>query len=217
MKKQILTLTMCLALSATSALADGTKNITQKTVVQTKSAITTTNQTPAATTTTPTEAVNKNKAKEEDRKRFEEKNTKERQALYATLGLSPEQKAKAEELDSKTKYGAGPLARKLHVEARKLGSMRAKKASKLSILKQEIVLNSAKNELKKYFRDCNKRFKAILTPVQRKQFNAIEQQKKAEMKKSKASHKKHKYTKPSSEMTAPVKPAAPAPRPDDKK
>lgn len=217
MKKQILTLTMCLALTATSALADGTKNISQKTVAQTKSAITTTKQAPTVTTTAPTETTNKIKTKEEDRKRFEEKKAQERQALYATLGLSPEQKTKAEALDAKTKYGAGPLARKLHVEARKLGSMRAKKASKLSILKQEIVLNSAKNELKKYFKDCNKRFKAILTPVQRKQFNAIDEQRKAEMRKFRAQHHNHKYSRPMQDMTPPVKPTEPAPRPDDKK
>lgn len=217
MKKQILTLTMCLALTTTSALADGTKNIAQKSVVQTKSVITTTKQAPAATTTTPTEVVTKNIAKEEARKRFEEKKAQERQALYATLGLSPEQKTKAEALDAKTKYGAGPLIKKLQVEARKLGSMKAKKASKLSIFKQEIALNSAKKDLEKFFSDSKKQFNAILTPAQRKQFKVIDEQRKAEMKKFRAEHHNHRYGRPMSDMTPPAKPAAPAPRPDDKK
>lgn len=217
MKKQILTLTMCLALTATSALADGTKNISQKAVAQTKSAITTTKQAPTVTTTTPAEAANKNTAKEEAKKRFEEKKAQERQALYATLGLSPEQKTKAEALDAKTRYGAGPLIRKLQVEARKLGSMKAKKASKLSILKQEIVLNSAKKDLEKYFKDCKKRFNAILTSAQRKQFKVIDEQRKAEMRKFRAQHHNHKYSRPMQDITPPAKPTEPAPRPDDKK
>lgn len=214
MKKQILTLTMCLALSATSALANGTKNIAQKTVAPTKSAITTTKQAPAVTTTAPAESVNKNTAKEEAKKRFEEKKAQERQALYATLGLSPEQKTKAEALDTKTRYGAGPLIRKLQVEARKLGSMRAKKASKLSIWKQEIALNSAKRDLEKFFSDSKKQFNAILTPAQRKQFKVIDEQRKAEIKKFRA---EHKHSRPMPEMTPPAKPTTPAPRPDDKK
>lgn len=211
MKKQILTLTMCLALTTTSALAQGNATIA---IAQSKSAITSTKAAPAITA--PTE-VNKTALKEEARKRFEEKKAQERQALYTTLGLSPEQKTKAEALDAKTRYGAGPLIRKLQVEARKLGSLRAKKASKLSIWKQEIELYSAKRDLEKYFRDCKNKFNAILTPAQRKQFKAIDEERKAEMKKFRMQHHGHRYGGPEPEMRPEPKPAAPAPRPDEKK
>lgn len=221
MKKQILTLTMCLALTATSALAEGTKTVAQKAVPQAKSAVTSTKTVaPATTATTPQTQVDTSKAaaKEEAKKRFEEKKAQERQLMYTALGLSPEQKVKAEALDVKVRYGAGPLIRKLQVEARKLGSLRAKKASTISIWKQEIILNKAKKDVEKYFKESKKSFNAILTPTQRKQFKTIDDERKAEMKKFRAEHPGHKYGKPSLDKVAPEpKPATVAPRPDDKK
>ena len=97
MKKRILTLAMCLAVSATSVLAENAKEVK---VAATK---------PATAVEKPAEPQ-KFKSEEEAKKFFEGKMAQRRGAFYQELGLSAEQTAKAEALDAKTKADADKKA-----------------------------------------------------------------------------------------------------------
>jgi hypothetical protein len=149
MKKQFLTLTMCLALTATAALAAGTGNITSS--VSSKSKIAEIAKTsPKAQskimglTVPSTQDQPKLLSREEARKAFETRKAKERELLYTALELTADQKVKVEAIDAKTRANLDPLFRKLQVEARKLRALRAKKASAFSIWRQKLAVKSAK-------------------------------------------------------------------------
>lgn len=192
MKKQILTLTMCLALTATSALANGTATVAKKSPVKpavTKSApakvavkkvapikavaVVKPAQTPEVTLT-PEQAA---------KKKFEEKMAADREHLYTDLGLTPEQRAKAAALDAKVKSEAEPLIKKVHEEKAKLKDLKAKSASEADILKQKAEVKKAKKAAKAHFQASRKEFEAILTPEQKAKFKEIREARKAEMKK----------------------------------
>lgn len=178
MKKQILALTMCLTLTATSVLADSIKSTPAK-PVPTQSSIT--NPKPVVT---PSAAP-----KIEARKHFEEEKAKERQLMYAALNLSEEQKAKAEELDAKTKAEAVKYLRRVHTEAKKLRDLKAKHASIFAIYKQKLVLRAAKVDTHNYLEQSRKSFESILTKEQKDKFRMINAAKKEEMEKFKKEHK----------------------------
>lgn len=222
MKKQILTLTMCLALTATTALADGINTVTQKATQQTK--VTAAAVENKAKQTTP--VVGKPgeqlqfKSREEAQKYFAQKRAKQREFMYKDLGFTEEQKVKAEALDQKTKQEGAAALRKVQTEAIKLKELKSKKASKFAIWRQEMSLNSSKKSAKKFFESSRKEFEAILTKEQ-----------KAKMDKFKKSHKpKHKGMGPKGqkgpkqmgpppEGMGPVGPKGPEPmaKPSEKK
>ncbi len=184
MKKQIFTLTMCLVLTAPTALAVRTNNVTPKARVnQEIKSITKSNL--------KTNGDASLSSRDEAKKSFEEKKTKQRERMYNELGLSPEQKAKAEAADLKSKEEAVPLFKKVQVEAKKLKELRTKKASALEIWKQEKTLKAAKNNLKKHMEASRKAFESILTKEQEVKFSSIKEGKKREMGEFKKSHKHH--------------------------
>lgn len=206
MKKQILTLTMCLALTATSALANGTKAVTApvktpianaaktqvKAPVKTAPAAKAINKvTPAATPQAVVKPSDKSQVMtpEEAKKHFEEKKAQERALMYEALKLTEAQKAKAEALDAKTREDAGKYLRKVQTESKKLRDLKAKHASVFAIYKQKWALKSAKADAKKYFAKSKKSFEAILTDEQKVKFNAMHEAKLKEMEKFKKDHK----------------------------
>lgn len=167
MKKQILVLSMCLALTSTVALAQGAVPPIQKQVPQAK--------------TVPTPVVNpvevkpdaksgvqrKVLTKEEAKKYFEERQAKKRDFMAKYLGLSEEQKVKADELDLKAKSDIEKTFKKVQIEGKKLKDLKTQKASKFAVWKQEMTFNSAKKEFKASLDKSRKDFEAILTKEQK--------------------------------------------------
>jgi len=189
MKKQILTITMCLALTSTAALADGAKQAPQKVSTPTKISKTVPVKVQAAL---PPEAIlngitdpSKILTKEDARKNFEAKKAKARERRYNELGLSTEQRAKAEALNLKTQTEAVSLFTTLKAESKKLGDLKAKHASIFAIWHQENVVKASQKALKKHFSDSGAAFEAILTPAQKVKFEA----RKKEMDKYRKEHK----------------------------
>jgi len=189
MKKQILTITMCLALTTSAALAEVTKTMPQKILPQAKVSTSVPVKPeikPAPPTTLGTQPEQpKRITSEEARKYFEEKQAKQREHMYNDLGLSIEQKAKAEALDIKSKKEVAPLMTKLRLESKKLKDLKTKKASSFKIWQQENTVKSAKKALKKHFESSKKAFEEILTPEQKAKFEA----RKKEMDKFRKNHK----------------------------
>ena len=187
MNQKILTLAMCLALSATSALADGTPITTQKITPVEKPTI----STPAKPElkAKPTNGHQKMMSREEAKKQFEERKKARREMMYKDLGLSPEQIKKADELDTKTQSGAAPVMGELQSEVKKLKALKSQKASGIELWKQENVVKASKTKFKKYFEDSNKAFEAILTKEQKTKYDA----RKKEMGKLNKKHKPNKH------------------------
>lgn len=196
MKKQILTLTLCLALTATSALAAGTNSVAHKAVAKTK--ITTTIKTPTKATTAQNIAKPGEQPKfmtqEEAKKHFEERRAAEREHIYKDLGLSVDQKTKAEAIDAKTREGGRSAIRKVQVEHKKLRDLKTKHASAFAIWKQKRVLKSAKKDADKFFGASRKQFEAILTDTQKAKLKVIDAERKARMENAMKRHH-HDFSK----------------------
>lgn len=185
MKKQVLTLTMCLALTATTALAAGTQVVSKAQVKEpakvqvqpsAQNALKSTEQTQITT-------------REDIKRKFDEKRNKERELMYTALSLTAEQKAKAEALDEQAKAEAGKLLRKVRTEAKKLRDLKTKHASIFAIYKQKFILRSAKIDAKNYLEKSRRDFEAILTPEQKVKFKAIKEARREEFQKFKKEHK----------------------------
>lgn len=181
MKKQILTLTICLALTASSALANSTAKATIKTttpqVVKTIAP-----KAEEAPRSCPCEATAP--TKEQFKQKFEERMTKRREALYAKLGLSQDQKTKALELDKKNRAEARPLMEKLHEEKAKLNDMQTQKCCPVKLIEQKQKVKEARKALRKHFIASEKNFEAILTNEQLAKFKIIKEERKAKFKKN---------------------------------
>lgn len=191
MKKQILTLSVCLALTATSAFAIGLpkKVTTPKELSTTPKVIKTIPTTPSEQTFFKPGNQPTIISRDELKKKFEEKRAKERENLYTALGLSDEQKTKAEELDAKIRTEAKKYHEKIRSEAQKLRALQTKKASWFAVYKQKLALDSAKHQARKHFEAAKKSFEAILTKEQLAKFKVIDAARKEEMKKFKKQHK----------------------------
>lgn len=178
MKKQILTLTVCLALTVSSALAANTAAVKIKATQQTIKTVAPQAANPNAC---PCEASAP--TKEQFKQKFEERMTKRREALYAKLGLSADQKTKALELDKKNRAEAKPLMEKLHEEKAKLNDMQSKKCCPVMLMEQKQKVKAAKKALRKHFTASEKNFEALLTSEQLTKFKAIKEERKANCKK----------------------------------
>ena len=182
MKKQMITLAVCLALTATSALASSTK-ISPKTPA--KELI------PVATQTKASEATQC--PEETAKQKFEEKLAKDREELYCKLGLSTEQKTKAEAFHQKTREGAEPLFAKLHTEKAKLHELKAQKACVVKIDEQKLKVKEAKHALKAHMKASGKEFEAMLDKCQLAKFKALREEKKEQWKKGGCHHHHHHH------------------------
>lgn len=190
MKKQILALTLCLALTATSALAEGTKTVAKKST--TPVAITAVKPaTKAVSTATP--AALQLTPQEDARKKFEDRKAQERALMYEALKFTNEQKVKAEELDAKTRAEASKYLGKVQIEARKLRELKSKHASVFFIYKQKMILKSAKSDARKFFAASRKSFEAILTKEQKAKFKVMQEARQKEMDAFRKNHKTHNH------------------------
>jgi hypothetical protein len=187
MKKQILALTMCLALTSTTALAVGAKTVAQKSTVQ--KAVAAAPGNPLIPSLAKPGEQPQIISREEAKKRMGAAKAKERELLYTALNLSVEQKTKAEALDAKTKAGVVQVIKKLQLEARKLRELQSKHASVFAVWKQELALKAAKKDVEKYFKSSRKEFEAILTKEQKAKFEIIDAAKRKEMENFKKEHK----------------------------
>lgn len=200
MKKQILILAMCLVLTSTSDLLSNASPVTTNAVSQTKATV--------VATKTVAELQSKEQIKsasvlnfikppeqpqmmtrEEAKKRFEDKRIKERELLYTNLGLSVDQRRKAEELDAKTREEAGKFIKSIQAEAKKLRDLQAKHASFFAIYKQKLAFRSAKMKAAKFILASKKSFEAILTKEQKAKFKLINDAKKKEREQYKKQYK----------------------------
>jgi len=199
MRKQMISLAMCLALTATSALASGTNTVSKTAPRATKNIVKVVAKTPAKaaqSTKTTTPVANQTPAPEVTltpeqaaKKRFEEKVAKSREELYCKLGLTEEQKAKAEELHQKNKTSAEPLMAELHTEKTKLRDLEASKAGPVKIEEQKIKVKSAKKALKAHMEASRKDFEAILNKCQLAKLKTLKEERKEQCK----GHKRHHH------------------------
>lgn len=177
MRKQVLTLTICLAMTASVAMAASTAPATMTTTM--KPAAPSVSGCPCSEAAPSVAPM----TKEQFRKKMEERMAKHREALYCKLGLTPEQKAKAIEMDKKNKTEAKTLFDNIQGERTKLTDLESKQASSVAILEQKQKLRAAKKALHKHFVASEKSFEAILTKDQLAKFNAMKKERKAEFKK----------------------------------
>lgn len=183
MKKQLLTLMMCMVLTATSAFAATTATPVKKAPCPVKATVTAPAKNcpcaKAAQTPCAEPALTPEQAK---RKAFEEKIAKDRAELYCKLGLSEQQKLTAGALEEKTKSEMEPLFAKLHEERAKLKDLKANNACPMKIAEQKMKVKAVKKDIKKEFKAAQKSFEEILTNDQLAKFKTIKEERKAERK-----------------------------------
>lgn len=102
---------------------------------------------------------------------------KEREFMYTAIGLSAEQRLKAETLDSDTKVGIANHIKQVKIETKKLRMLKAQKASKIRIWMQKKALASAKKSMDRYMANSSKAFDSLLTKEQKIKFDMINQAK----------------------------------------
>lgn len=168
MKKQILMMTICFSLTIVSATASGTMRAND----------------PSPQANNPG-CVSKKMCVDSDqaKSKFEEKMTKDREDLYCKLGLTSEQRAKAEALDKTNRETAKPLMCKLRQEKTKLRELKQKKVCLCEIYKQKQQVQIAKKALREHFKASHKCFEAILTKEQLAKLKVIRSERKADFRK----------------------------------
>lgn len=184
MKKHMMALALCLVLTTTSAMAANTTKIAPK-------------KAPAKVVTPVANKVEAPALTPEQtaRQKFEAKIAQDRQDLYCKLGLSAEQKAKAEDLHKVSREKAEPLMAKLHEEKVKLRDLKAKKACPCKIAEQKAKVHAAKKSLKANREAYMKDFEALLSKEQLAKLKEIKEEKKAECKKCHPQHHHHEHFK----------------------
>lgn len=186
MKKQVLTLAICFALSASTAFAASTMPAKVTATVKAPVKEVVKPAEPQQCTLTPEQAA---------KKRFEEKMAKDREDLYCKLNLTEDQKAKAKAMDKKNMEEAKPLFEKVQAERIKYFELKAKKACPIEISKQRMELKAAKRAVRAHFKTARKNFEAILTEEQKAKLEVIKKERRAEMQKFKNCCPCHKYRK----------------------
>lgn len=233
MKKQLLTLTLCLALTVGSAFAatpaPAKKATTPVKVTATTKKVTAPAKAAATTKKCPAASAVKTPAPEpvltpeqKAKKDLEEKIAKDRAELYCKLGLSEQQKLTASALEEKTKAEIEPLFAKLHDEKVKLHELKDKKACPCKIAEQKAKVKAVKKDIKKHFVAAQKSFEEMLTADQLAKFKVIKEQRKSERKELMGEHCKchfpcapgcpckcHRHHKPCGCDAAPQGPTAP--------
>lgn len=195
MKKQILTLAMCVAFSATAALAATPATVKKAPAKAPTHVVKVSAKTPAVKKAEPEKVVLT--PEQEAKKRFEEKMAKDREDLYCKLNLTADQKAKAEAMDKKARDEAQPLFEKVQTERAKLQQLKANKSCPIEISKQRRQVIAAKKAVKAHFEASRKNFEAILTQEQKAKLEVIKQERRAEMqKRAECGCKCHKHHRP---------------------
>lgn len=189
MKKQILALSVCLALSSTIACA---ATVPAKVPVKVEPCIA-------------KQAVKTAEVVKPEVKLVvcpEKRIAKERAELYKALGLTSEQKAKAEALDKTERVNGEPLVAKIKAEKTKLKELKDKKACPIKILEQKQAVRAAKKAFKAHLAESRKAFEALLNEEQLVKLKALKADKKELHKK--CPHKKHECPFCKKDVTAPA-------------
>lgn len=178
MKKHMMALALCLVLTTASAMAASTttKVAPKKAPAKVVAPVANKVEAPALT------------PEQTAKQKFEAKIAQDRQDLYCKLGLSAEQKAKAEDLHRVSREKAEPLMAKLHEEKVKLHDLKAKKACPAKIAEQKIKVHAAKKSLKANREAYMKDFEALLSKEQLAKLKEIKEAKKTECKKCHPHH-----------------------------
>lgn len=179
MKKQMMTLAICLALTTTVVLASDSSDISTQALIKNAQAneaiVPIANQTPASDVASmPKQSV---------KTKFKEKWAEDKEELYCKLGLTPEQKAKAKALDEKKKMDAEPLLAKFHEEKAKLHQLKATKASSEKINQQKMKVKDAERTIKAHMEASRKKFEAILDQCQLTKYQEIRKERKEQWQK----------------------------------
>lgn len=178
MKKKLLTLAVCVAVTSISAYG---ATVATKSATPVKSSGTevkkVVNKTPEAKPTP-----------EQMKKEFEARMAKDRAALYEKLKLTEEQIKKSEELHKKNHAAGEPLIDNLRLQKAKLYELKAQKATEEQIEKQKAEVKAARKKFKAHMTAANKEFEAVLTKEQLAVLKKIKAEKKEQMKTFKKSH-----------------------------
>lgn len=167
MKKQMMTLAVCLALTATSAMAVTSANETAPAAAQKKAAVET--KCPC----------------EHNKQNFEEKMAKHIEDFYTKLGLTKEQRKKADYLHEKSMLESESLMAKLFTEKAKVHELRAQKACPEKVAAQVAKVKEAKQALRTHMECSKKEFEAILNKQQLAKLKALKEEKKEQFRKCK--------------------------------
>lgn len=179
MKKQILALSMCIALSSATVLA-----------ASSKAPIKPSKQGCPIEKPCDKKPLPPKMSREEAKQKFEEHMAQKRESFYKELCLTPEQKAKAEALDAKTKAEVKPLMKKVGEEQMKLRDLIDKKACAADIKAQKAAVRAARKDVNAKMKAHKDAFKALLTCEQQKKYDELKAKKRAEHKKFESEHKK---------------------------
>lgn len=199
MKRQVFTLIICLAMTATISWASGStrQNLMPnpnpfpsqvKKITQDPAKIDPPAQASCAKCVTSEPSC---LTPEQAKKKFEEKMAKDREDLYCKLGLTLEQRTKAEAMDKANREAAKPLMCKLRQEKAKLQELKDKKACPAEICRQKQQVKLAKRVLKEHFEASRKCFESILTECQLAKLKTIREERKSEFKKYHKHHHDH--------------------------
>lgn len=216
MKKQILTLAVCLALTATTTLAATTAPaVNKKTPAKAPQQVAAKSAVKPVATVKPAPVQEQVSPEVQARIRFEAKMNQERELMHNALNLTPEQRTKAKALDQKTREEIKPLFEKVRAEKMKLKELETKKACPIEISKQKHEVRLAKKAIKKHFEASRKKFESILTPDQIAKLKVMREEKRAERAKFMKEHKMHKHCCPGccDELKVPFGPETHGPKP----
>lgn len=179
MKKQMMILAACFALTATVALASDNNNFS--TQVLTKN-INTTETVNTSANQIPVSDIN-SCPKQSVKTKFKEKWMEDKEELYCKLGLTPAQKSKAKALDEQKKMDAEPLLAKFHEEKAKLHQLKAAKACSEEINQQKIKVKAAERAIKCHMEASRKNFEGILDKCQLAKYQEIRKERKEQWEK----------------------------------
>lgn len=217
MKKRILTMAMCVALTASAALAETAKSLP---TTAPKAAVSTAANGNVQNATVKPDIQAMQAARNEQMKKRAQRWLAERYKMYQAIKLNDEQVKKAEEIDANARVEIGKARVKMQFEARKLKNMKDKKASIFARWKQKFALNKAKADYDKVFANARKSFEAILTKEQKAAFEVYDAEKRKEIEQFKKMHKGGPKGKRGFEKMGPPPPpptGAPVPPPPQKK
>lgn len=179
MKIQIMTVAMCLALTATVAWAGDNSNASTEVLTRNMQATDAVN---LVANQIPVSDVN-SCPKQSIKTKFKERWAEDKEELYYKLGLTPEQKAKAKALDEQKKIDAEPLLAKFHEEKAKLHQLKAARACSEEINKQKMKVKDAEKTIKAHMEASRKKFEAILDKSQLAKYQTIRKERKEQWEK----------------------------------
>lgn len=187
MKRQIMTLAVCLALTANVTWASDNGDVSTQVLTKNMHVAEAVNM---VANQIPVSDVN-SCPKQSVKTKFKARWAEDREELYCKLGLTPEQKAKAKALDEQKKIDAEPLLAKFHEEKAKLHQLKVAGACSEEINKQKMKVKDAEKTIKAHMEASRKKFEAILDKCQLAKYQAIRKERKEQWEKFHHHHHHH--------------------------